>query len=97
MDQPDNIQQPTDGLINAPSIFHLVESLIIELQVDLIPLLPIQRSRPIENIKGSPYASIQTWSQSGTINKCLFACFIYQVDHKDNCVDLMENSWVEAV
>ncbi|XP_076936198.1 uncharacterized protein LOC143603208 [Bidens hawaiensis] len=89
--------------VNVSTVFHPIESLSIELEatpvkhVEQIPQLPIHRRRLTENIIGDPLAGIQTRSTSGNINKCLFACFISQVEPKDYKVALKENSWVEAM
>ncbi|XP_076883438.1 uncharacterized protein LOC143532205 [Bidens hawaiensis] len=54
----------------------------------------IQWDHPIENIIGPIEASVSTRSQTGTINNCLYSCFISQIEPKSIDMALQEPSWV---
>ncbi|KAI3767880.1 hypothetical protein L2E82_18309 [Cichorium intybus] len=57
----------------------------------------VQRDHPIENVIGSLDDGVQTRSQSGHVNKCLYSCFISQIEPKNVEMSLNEPSWVDAI
>ena len=57
----------------------------------------IQRNHPIKNVIGSLADGVQTRSQSGHVNECLYSCFISQIEPKNVAMALNEPSWVDAM
>ena len=57
----------------------------------------VQRNHPIENVIGPVTAGVQTRSQSGVINTCLYSCYISQIEPKNIDVALQEPGWVDAM
>ncbi|KAI3790966.1 hypothetical protein L2E82_04434 [Cichorium intybus] len=57
----------------------------------------IQRDHPIENGIGSLADGVQTISQNGYVNECLYSCFISQIEPKNVNMTLNEPSWVDAM
>lgn len=88
VDQPESVQPPIDVLINAPVVFHPIETLYVEIPalpiepIDPIPQLEIHQSHPTENIIGSLSAGIRTRSISNTINKYLFLVLFNRLNPK---------------
>ena len=51
----------------------------------------------IETVIGSLTDRVQTRSQTVYVNKCLYSCFIYQIEPKNMDMALNEPSWVDAM
>ncbi|KAL4582814.1 hypothetical protein LXL04_007375 [Taraxacum kok-saghyz] len=57
----------------------------------------IQRNHPIDNVLGPVTKGVQTRSQVGRINECLYSCFISQIEPKNVAMALNEPSWVDSM
>ncbi|KAJ0888369.1 putative RNA-directed DNA polymerase [Helianthus annuus] len=64
---------------------------------DLAIPTSVQRNHPIENVIGPVNAGILTRSQSGTINTCLYSCYLSQIEPKTIDIALQEPGWVDAM
>ncbi|XP_076918907.1 uncharacterized protein LOC143579500 [Bidens hawaiensis] len=57
----------------------------------------VQRDHSIDSIIGPLEAGVSTRSQTGTINNCLYSCFISQIEPKSINMALQEPRWVDAM
>ncbi|KAI3752880.1 hypothetical protein L2E82_24920 [Cichorium intybus] len=57
----------------------------------------VQRDHLIENVIGSLDNGVQTRSQSGYVNECLYPCFISQIEPRNVDMTLNEPTWVDAM
>ena len=57
----------------------------------------IQRNHSIENVIGSLADGVQTRTQTGRVNECLYSCFISPIEPKNIDMALNEPSWVDAM
>ncbi|KAI3740356.1 hypothetical protein L2E82_30784 [Cichorium intybus] len=79
-----SVENITNLLISTASLEHAVPS-------------RIQRDHPIDNVICSLNDWVQTRSQSGSVNECLYSCFISQIEPKNFQMELNEPSWVDVM
>ena len=80
------------------TLLHNIHSLPVSLN-DISQEIPsrIQHDHPIDNIIGQLGDGVQTRSQSGDVNTCLYSFFISQIEPKSIEMALNEPSWVDAM
>ena len=91
-----------DGFVEGDAISAEGIDLVVDLsnlggsiQVESIPTSRIHKNHPKENIIGDPSLGIRT--RQHTMNECLYACFISQVEPKSVDMALRDNSWVQSM
>ncbi|KAL4561918.1 hypothetical protein LXL04_034101, partial [Taraxacum kok-saghyz] len=77
----EHTSEGTDNMTNLP-----INAKVLDFAIPA----KIQRNHPIENVLGPVTEGVQTRSQAGRVNECLYSCFISQIEPKNVAMALNE-------